>query len=140
MSSQTVRRRIGVMLRDVRVRVLDASAGGCLIESREPLPEGAVGVLEITGGEGLTVEPVRINRSTEIAGGATRFRAGAQFLPLGAPGARSVRNELARLEVVLEIEAAAGIRTSSGPGKLMARAAGSGTATPAAHDEQLSED
>ena len=118
-------RRIGVILRDIPVRVLDASASGCLVESREPLPEGAVGLLEITGVEGRTVEPLRIRRSMEIAGGATRFRAGAQFLPLGAPGPKSMRNQLARLEVVLEIEAAAGIRTSSGGDKLRAGDAGS---------------
>jgi hypothetical protein len=127
MSHQTVLRRIGVILRDIRVRVLDASASGCLVESQEPLPEGAVGLLEITGDEGPTVEPLRIRRSTEIAGGATRFRAGAQFLQLGAPSPRSVRNELARLEVVLEIEAAAGIRTSSGRGRLPAGDAVSGS-------------
>lgn len=126
MSDQTTLRRIGVIVRDIAVRVLDASASGCLVESREPLPEGAIGVLEITGNEGRTVEPLRISRSTVIAGGSTRFRAGAQFLPLGAPGPRSVRNQLARLEVVLEIEAAAGIRTSSGLDKLAVRNAGSG--------------
>ena len=126
MSNATVLRRIGVIVRDIAVRVHDASASGCLIESCELLPHGAVGLLEINGHEGRTVEALRISRSTEIAGGATRFRAGAQFLPLGAPGPRSVRNQLARLEVVLEIEAAAGIRTSSGLDKLAARQAGSG--------------
>ena len=120
MSDQTVLRRIGVVLRDIPVRVLDVSASGCLVESREQLPEGAVGLLEVTGEQGRTVEPLRIRRSTEIAGGATRFRAGAQFLPLGAPSPTSVRNQLARLEVALEIEAAAGIRTSSRPAKLAA--------------------
>jgi hypothetical protein len=101
------------------VRVLDASANGCLVESGERLPEGAVGLLEVAQvSRGRTSEPLRINRSMEIAGGATRFRAGAQFLPLGAPRLTSVRNQLARLEVVLEIEAAAGIRTSSRPAKL----------------------
>lgn len=118
MSDQTVLRRIGVILRDIPVRVLDASASGCLVESRERLPEGAVGLLEVVGEQGRTFEPLRISRSMQIAGGATRFRAGAQFLPLGAPGLTSVRNQLARLEVVLEIEAAAGIRTSSRPAKL----------------------
>jgi hypothetical protein len=126
MSDQTVRRRIGVILRDIPVRVLDASASGCLVESREPLPEGAVGLLEVAGEQGRTFEPLRISRSMEIAGGA-RFRAGAQFLPLGAPGLTSVRNQLARLEVVLEIEAAAGIRTSSRPAKLAADDAVSGS-------------
>jgi hypothetical protein len=116
-SEQAIRRRIGVIVRDIPVRVLDASASGCLVESREPLPEGAVGLLEIAGDQGPTSEPLRISRSTVIAGGATRFRAGAQFLPLGAPGPASVRNQLARLEVVLEIEAAAGIRTPSRPEK-----------------------
>jgi hypothetical protein len=124
-SNETVLRRIGVIVRDIAVRVHDASASGCLIESRELLPEGAVGLLEITGDAGRTVEALRISRSTVIAGSATRFRAGAQFLPLGAPGPRSVRNQLARLEVVLEIEAAAGIRTSSGLDKLAARRTGS---------------
>ena len=118
MSNQTLPRRIGVILRDIPVRVLDASANGCLVESGERLPEGAVGLLEVASEQGLTSEPLRINRSMEIAGGATRFRAGAQFLPLGAPRLTSVRNQLARLEVVLEIEAAAGIRTSSRPAKL----------------------
>jgi hypothetical protein len=126
MSDQTMRRRIGVILRDIPVRVLDASASGCLVESREPLPEGAVGLLEVAGEQGRTFEPLRISRSMEIAGGA-RFRAGAQFLPLGAPGLTSVRNQLARLEVVLEIEAAAGIRTSSRPAKLAADDAVSGS-------------
>jgi PilZ domain-containing protein len=140
MSDQTVRRRIGVILRDIPVRVIDASANGCLIECREPLPEGAVGLLEISGEDGPTVEPLRIRRSTEIAGGATRFRAGAQFLPLGAPGPRSVRNQLARLEVVLEIEAAAGIRTSSGRSKFAAGDAGSGSAAPKTPDQELTED
>jgi hypothetical protein len=126
MSDQTMRRRIGVILRDIPVRVLDASASGCLVESREPLPEGAVGLLEVAGEQGRTFEPLRISRSMEIAGGA-RFRAGAQFLPLGAPGLTSVRNQLARLEVVLEIEAAAGIRTSSRPAKLAAADAVSGS-------------
>jgi hypothetical protein len=137
MSDQTVLRRIGVILRDIPVRVLDASASGCLVESREPLPEGAVGVLEVTSEQGRTLEPLRISRSTEIAGGATRFRAGAQFLPLGAPGPTSVRNQLARLEVALEIEAAAGIRTSSGRGKLEAVDAGVGGEAGAGSVDEL---
>lgn len=128
MSDQTTLRRIGVIVRDIAVRVLDASASGCLVESHEPLPEGAVGMLEVTGDGGRTGEPLRIGRSTVIAGGATRFRAGAQFLPLGAPGPASVRNQLARLEVALEIEAAAGIRTSSRPAKLAGGNAVSGDA------------
>jgi hypothetical protein len=140
MSEQKVIRRIGVIVRDVPVRVLEASTTGCLVESREPLPEGAVGMLEISGGEGLTFEPLRISRLTEVAGGAARFRAAAQFLPLGAPSPRSVRNQLARLELVLEIEAASGIRTSSGPGKFAAHEAGSGTAALTPHDQELSED
>ena len=127
MSDQAVLRRIGVILRDIPVRVLDASASGCLVESRERLPEGAVGLLEVAGEQGRTFEPLRISRSTEIAGGATRFRAGAQFLAFGAPGSTSVRNQLARLEVALEIEAAAGIRTSSRPAKLAAGDAVSGS-------------
>ena len=54
MSDQTVLRRIGVILRDIPVRVLDASARGCLVESRERLPEGAVGLLEVAGEQGRT--------------------------------------------------------------------------------------
>ena len=118
MSEPTIRRRIGVIVRDIPVRVLEASVTGCLVESREPLPEGAVGMLAIAGDEGPTAEPLRISRSTVITGGATRFRAGAQFLPLGAPGPASVRNQLARLEVVLEIEAAAAFRPTSHAAKL----------------------
>jgi hypothetical protein len=97
---------IGVLVRRIPTSVSEVSARGCLIESRHLLPEGTVGVLEVTMAEEATAEQLRICRMVRIVGGAHHYAAGAEFLPLGPPTPASVRNLIARLEMVLEIDSA----------------------------------
>ena len=94
---------IGVLIRSVRVRVLDMSAAGCQLESDDPLPEAAVGLLELTINGEPQSETLQICRSMHIPGSAWPWRSGAHFLTLGAPEPTSVRNVVARFEIVGEI-------------------------------------
>jgi hypothetical protein len=93
---------IGVLVRRIPMSLRDVSARGCLIESAHALPEGTVGVLELVMAEGRSAEQVRICRMARIRGGILPYAAGAEFLPLEPPMPASVRNMIARLEMVLK--------------------------------------
>jgi hypothetical protein len=94
---------IGVLIRRVPVRVHDVSTTGCLLESVDALADGAVGQLEIYFNDTTHQEPIRICRSSTVNGSAWPFRSGAHFLSLTAPLASSVRNIVARFEIVDEL-------------------------------------
>lgn len=94
---------LGVFIRRVPVRVRDVSTAGCQLESPDALPEGAVGQLEIRAGNELHCEPLRVCRSAHAAGSPWPWRAGAHFLALNAPAAASVRNVVARFEIIDEL-------------------------------------
>jgi hypothetical protein len=115
--------RMGVVVRRIPVRITEASAGGCLLESASALPDGAVGILELTTGTSREIEALRITRCVHVPGAAWPHRAGAEFLPLEASAPTSLRNMVARLEVVMEIDSPA-VRTSSGPAQSSAPDAG----------------
>jgi hypothetical protein len=96
---------IGVLTHRVTVRVHDISMSGCLLESAEPLEKGAVGVLELSAEEQRYTETVRVSRTMTVTGSAWPYRAGGSFLALKAPPATSVRNVVARFELLDEIGA-----------------------------------
>jgi hypothetical protein len=96
--------QIGVLVRRIPMSLTEVSARGCLIESPHRLPEGTVGVLELATEEGQSTEQLRICRMVRIVGGVLPYAAGAEFLPLEPPTAASVRNLVARLEMVLELD------------------------------------
>jgi hypothetical protein len=58
---------MGVLIRRLPVRVRNVSASGCLLETADSLPEGAVGLLELVIEGERHVEALRVNRSTRIA-------------------------------------------------------------------------
>jgi hypothetical protein len=93
---------IGVLIRRIPVRVRNVSTSGCLLESADLLPDGAIGMLELAIDGDRHVEALRVNRSTRIPGAAWPWRAGAQFLALNAPLPTSVRNVVARFEIMDE--------------------------------------
>jgi hypothetical protein len=105
---------MGVLIRRLPVRVRNVSASGCLLETADSLPEGAVGLLELVIEGERHVEALRVNRSTRIAGSAWPWRTGAQFLALSAPLPTSVRNVVARFEIMEELDS--GREASSYPG------------------------
>jgi hypothetical protein len=94
---------IGVLIRRVPVRIRDVSAVGCLLESVDALPDGGIGLLEIPAGGESQCETLRVCRSTRFPGSAWPWRSGAHFLALGAPPQISVRNIVARFEIVDEL-------------------------------------
>jgi hypothetical protein len=106
-------RKVGILVRRILVQVIDVSANGCLIETAEGLEEGTVGMLQLVVDDGSHGEALRICRAVRITGGDVQWRAGAEFLPLKAPTPTSVRNMVARLELMLEVDSAAHTRTNS---------------------------
>jgi len=98
---------LGVLMRRVPIRVRDVSTSGCQLESPDILMEGAVGQLEIAIDGQLQKEPLRVCRSVRTPGGQWPWRSGAHFLALEVPSPASVRNVVARFEILDEL---AGIR------------------------------
>ncbi len=104
---------IGVLIRRVQVRVRDVSSAGCLLESHDLLPEGTVGLLELEIEGERQVETLQVCRSLRVTGSAWPWRAGARFLALNAPPPTSVRNVVARFEILDELRPGSAV---CGPG------------------------
>jgi hypothetical protein len=85
------RHEVASVSTDIRVRVLNVSAAGCLIETRRPLEVGSVATLRINFAGGDFEDTVQIVRCQEITGGGTTFHLGASFLTTAAPSIESLR-------------------------------------------------
>lgn len=82
---------IGVVRRDLRVRLVEISGSGCLLESACQIEPGAVVMLQLGVGGREVRDAVRITRCQAVPGAGDRFRVGAEFVWLDAPGERSLR-------------------------------------------------
>lgn len=87
----TERHEVASVSTDIRVRVLNVSAAGCLIETRRALDVGSVATLRINVAGGDFEDTVQIVRCQEITGGGTTFHLGATFLTTAAPSIESLR-------------------------------------------------
>ena len=76
---------------DIRVRVLNVSAAGCLVETSRPLEVGTVATLQLAFAGGDFEDTVQIVRCQEITGAGTTFHLGATFLTTAAPSLESLR-------------------------------------------------
>ena len=76
---------------DIRVRVLNVSGAGCLIEARRALEVGSVATLRINIAGSDFEDTVQIVRCQEITGAGTTFHLGATFLTTAAPSIESLR-------------------------------------------------
>jgi hypothetical protein len=86
---------IGVLGRDLSVRLLEISRAGCLLESSHPVAVGTIGSLAVdVQGTGY-VDRLRVTRCEAIAGAGERHHLGAQFLSLYTPGDKSLRQYVA---------------------------------------------
>jgi PilZ domain-containing protein len=85
------KQEVASLTTDIRVRVLNVSAAGCLIEARRALEIGSVATLRITLGGGDFEDTVQIVRCQEITGAGTTFHLGAAFLTTAAPSIESLR-------------------------------------------------
>lgn len=79
-----------VLMKDVRVRVLNCSAAGCLVETAKPIPVGTVATLRITLSEREFADTVRVVRCQAIQG-AVVYHVAAEFLSTAPPYAGSLR-------------------------------------------------
>lgn len=95
---------LGVLIRRVTVQVGDVTAGGCLLEGLEPVPDAGIAQLEIPSDGGRRVETVRLCGMTRGTGRPGHWRAQAEFLAFDAPVSRSARNMMARFEIMDELE------------------------------------
>jgi hypothetical protein len=75
---------------DLRVRLLNVSATGCLVETRRPLDIGSVATLRVTFAGGDFEDTVQVVRCQEITGAAV-YHVGAIFLTTSAPSLESLR-------------------------------------------------
>jgi hypothetical protein len=83
--------RLGALSRHLDVVLLEISASGCLIEAPLELPPGTLAMLSVELGGVEYSDPVRIARTQPLQGNGDRFRMGAEFAWLSAPGAQSLR-------------------------------------------------
>jgi hypothetical protein len=96
--------RLGVLARDISVRLLEVSRSGCLLESNSSVPAGTLGALSVEVDGTVYVDQVRVVRCQLLAGAGNTHRVGAEFLSLHLPAENSLRRY------------AAGLTAGAGPG------------------------
>lgn len=89
---------MGVLARDVGVRLLNVSASGCLVESRVRLEAGTAGTLRIHVDVDEYCDDVLVTRCHEVQGAGATFHVGVEFLWTTPPGNRSLRRVATRLQ------------------------------------------
>jgi len=92
---------VGVLTRDVRVRLVNLSVSGCLVEASIKLDEGAAGSLRVRINGETYADDVRVVRVQQVQGAGSTWLVGAEFLWTTQPGIRSLRRVVARLRQVL---------------------------------------
>ena len=85
------RHEVASLTTDMRVRVLNVSASGCLVESTRALEIGTVATLRIVFAGGDFEDTVQIVRCQEITGTGAIFHLGATFLTTAPPSIESLR-------------------------------------------------
>ena len=85
-----------VLTRELRVRVINVSASGCLVESYHRLDVGSVATLRVMLGGEEYGDDVQILRCQAIQGAGSVYHLGAQFLWTTPPHERSIRHAVAR--------------------------------------------
>ena len=66
------------------VEIKDVSRSGCCLESSQPLPPGAFGVLVVEIEGEPHAEVFRVARSSAVPGQESQYQAGVEFLPMPA--------------------------------------------------------
>lgn len=95
--------RLGALSRHLEVVLLEISASGCLIDAPLELAPGTLAMLSVEMGGVEYSDPVRIARTQPLAGHGDRFRMGAEFAWLSAPGERSLRTLGSRIARAAEV-------------------------------------
>jgi len=88
---------LGVLARDMSVRLLEISRGGCLLKSSHYVPVGTLGALSVVVDGREYDDEVRVVRCQLVPGAGNTHRVGVEFLTLHLPGDRSLRRYAAGL-------------------------------------------
>jgi hypothetical protein len=87
---------LGVLTREVGVRIVNISASGCLIESQRRLEIGTVGKLRLLFGLEEYSDDIEVVRCHAIAGAGSVYHVGMKFLWTTPRHPRSIRHAVAR--------------------------------------------
>jgi hypothetical protein len=82
---------VGVLTRNLPVRMRNVSASGCLLESASTIEEGTVARLRIRIAEREFRDDVRVIRCRRVEGAGSTHHVGVEFVWTTQPGARSLR-------------------------------------------------
>ena len=85
------RHELATLTSDIRVRVLNVSEAGCLVETNRELEIGTVATLRITFAGGDFEDTVQIVRCQQIGGAGAVFLVGTMCLTTAAPSIESLR-------------------------------------------------
>ncbi len=82
---------LGVLTREVRIRIVNCSLSGVLFEANMPVPVGTVAALSLRIGDHEFNDTVRVVRCQPIAGAGSLHHVAAELLWTAPPGQQSLR-------------------------------------------------
>lgn len=85
------RERLATLTRHIRVRVLNCSAEGCLLETNAPLTVATVGTLRVNFGGHAFDDAIQIVRCDPFAATENMYHVAAKFLSTTPPYAGTLR-------------------------------------------------
>jgi hypothetical protein len=86
----------GVLIRVFRVRIVNISGSGCLIESQRRIEVGTVGTLRLRFGAEEFVDDIQVGRCQAIAGAGSLYHVGVKFLWTAPRHPGSIRHAITR--------------------------------------------
>lgn len=84
------------LTKEIRVRVLNCSGNGCLLESDAPITVGTVARLRVAFGGNEFDDTVRVVRCQALEGAGSIYHVGTQFLATTPPYAGTLRYVMRR--------------------------------------------
>ena len=91
-----------VLIRELGVRLLNVSAGGCLIESLRWIEVGTIGTLHVRLGDEDCTDDVEVVRCEAVRGAETVYHIGMRLLRTKPRQPGSIRHAVARHQMVFE--------------------------------------
>ena len=88
----------GVLTRELRVRLVNLSGSGCLVEMNARVEPGTTGILKVEVDGEQYADDIRVARVQRVHGSSATWHVGAEFLWTTYPGSRSLRRVASRLQ------------------------------------------
>src|SRR3970040_686322 len=90
-SERSGREELAAITTDIRIRVLNVSSTGVLVETDRPIDIGSAATLRITFSGGDFEDTVQIVRCQEITGAGSVYHVGTSFITTTPPSVESLR-------------------------------------------------